>query len=276
MATNIYATLDGLLAKYFDNRENSTTPNERATSKSLFDKLCKKHDINATNYMNNSHLNPNNQRNSRSQQKSRPAQNTQKTSYGNTSYNNTWDDDWDVEDFFNNIFRQAYAKKKQEEYQQSRRYTHNDSYDSARYTNYQRETEEQQKRARQAKEKKEEAERKKQQEEKNKNRWEEKSYTYMFSMKDPLLTEIGRDGRGQRYIKFSGLAKRPHEQRAPVQNFVIYSEEFDPKKWFERKDVTFRVETGKAFYYHNHLVVHSLWMIQGDLEYEIKLDRIGG
>ncbi len=223
--------LDALLRMYYN---SATTEGEKNNANSLFEKICKKHNIDADEYRRNSPINPENKTSGRS-------------GYKDPSFD--FDDLWE---FFTRVAREA-AKRDRDRADAYRR----------RYTDYENIRRQQEERKRQAEEKA----RKASSQSWANNRWG----SLEFEMKEPLW-EIKWHNHKRVILLNTLVRSKGTMNRWGTQNFCIYSETFDPEQWFKNKESIYIIHSGKVQYFRDHYVVEKLWVVDSaGFEIEIPL-----
>lgn len=225
--------LDALLRMYYN---SATTEGEKNNANSLFEKICKKHNIDADEYRRQSLANPDNS-NIRSRARKEPS----------------FDDMW--AEFFWRAAKEA---------------ARNATRDRDRANAYRRRYEEAERRQKQKEEERRRAEEKAKQARSQSwgnNRWG----SLEFEMKEPLW-EIKWHNH-KRVILLNTLVRaKGTMNRWGTQNFCIYSETFDPEQWFKNKESIYIIHSGKVQYFRDHYVVEKLWVVDSaGFEIEIPL-----
>lgn len=221
--------LDNLLRMYYN---NASTAGEKSNAMSLFEKLCKKNDVDHTSYILKSRANPINEKkqvNSRNKKWS-PNQSNKKTA------------DWaNWDDFWNNFHKED---------------------DSKQYNPYEDEK----------KRKEEETQREEQKrkdDEKQRNTWKANQHGQReFEMRAPIW-EV-RIHNGKRVILlWTEVRSKGTQNRWGTENYCIYSDNFNPEKCFSNKEEIFIIVSGKVQYFRDHYIVKKLYRLENGREIPI-------
>jgi hypothetical protein len=255
--------LDALLRMYYN---SATTQGEKNNAKTLFERICKKHDIDPDTYRNNSRANPANE-NTRTSG-SRRNNSSSSSNSGGMDFNDFWETvmrgfggaykhrpDSDA----NSYRQQTYNREKQEEAQRK-------ADEAKRRDDYRRRTEEARRRDEERQRAEEQARR--EYNERRYGSWSNNKWgTFEFEIKE-VLWEVKYHNQ-KRVIFLNTMSRgKGTKNKWGTQNYVIYSETFDPEQWFTLKpngsneqERIFVIETGKVTYFRDHYVIQKLSII---------------
>jgi len=249
--------LDSLLRMYFN---SATTDGEKSNALQLFKKISIKNGIDPDEYIKTSAGNPVNKRSGRF---NRP--NSRTGSRPNSHTSSRPNSGFDANDFWDSVFRNARQKQQRDDANNYRR-----KYEQAEKQERERKEREAEARRREEERKRQEAKRQQDQT----RRWG----TLEFEMKEPLW-EV-KFHKEKRVILLNTMVRgKGTQNRWGTQNFCIYSDTFDPEKWFTLKakdsttaDKIYIVQSGKVQYFRDHYIMEKLFIIDSaGFEVEIPL-----
>lgn len=251
--TKTFEKLDSLLRMYFN---SATTDGEKSNALQLFKKISVKNGVNPDEYIKKSPGNPVNERRGRF---NRP----------NSRSNSRQSSGFDADDFWDEIFRNVRQKQQRDDANDYRR-----KYEQAEKQERERKAREEGKRR---EEERQRQEAKRQQDQTR--RWGTNSWgTLEFEMKEPLW-EVKFHNEKRVILLNTMVRGKGTQNRWGTQNFCIYSDTFNPEKWFTLKakdstsaDPIYIVQSGKVQYFRDHYIMEKLFIIDSEgFEVEIPL-----
>lgn len=233
MDTKILHKLDSLLSMYY---ASSTTDGEKTNAKFLFEKICKKNNIDPNEYRKYSKVNPANSR---------------QRNYGSRSNYKSTNNEKDFWDFIHKAAKEAREAQQREKAKRD---------EANEYRRRYAEQERKEKEYEQCKK------------EEFKKRWDSNKWgTLEFEMKEPLW-EVKIHNQKRVILLNTMVRSWGTQNRWGTQNFCIYSDTFDPEQWFKNKESIYFIRSGKVQYFRDHYIMEKMWGIDiNGVAFEIPL-----